>query len=156
MERIFVTYGRVVTAPGSDDPIHHMAIHYQNSQGQTLVIEAGPDIRSPTGNGALNLLNEEFLSTSQTDSPWGRIVAAAPDLSSAEQLALPQETIITGSNLSQYWTRIVEAGNIVNVEGYEYRPWTQSSNTFVSSLLEFADLNRPTGYQWDPFNLQTT
>jgi hypothetical protein len=145
MERIFVTYSYVMDSP-TGRRTYHMAINYTNSSGLTLVLDAGPQdqVLHPRS----DFIDQEFFSFSQTDSPWGRLVFRAPRETVASH-TLPQETIITGDNLSHYWDRMVEGSQRANELGFEYRPWSQSSNTGAVSIFDFAGLLRPVGMSDD-------
>lgn len=75
-ERIFLSYSPTADSTGSFALGTHIAINYADSNGNTRVLEAEPENQA----GLSGLVQEEVFSSGyiNTDSPFGRIMYAAP------------------------------------------------------------------------------
>jgi hypothetical protein len=141
MERIYVTYKPV---SGTVAWATHLAIHYIDSNGTHYISEAYPKIPQYGLDAASALIREEYYSNLNDDSEYGTVVAQNTPYEDFDN-NLPQEDIITGEDLSTYWNEIQTYKNYVNNYGFEYRPLSQNSNSYVGGALDFADLPQPTG-----------
>ena len=125
---------------------YHQTLNYINSNGTHFVAEAYP---SETIDNTVGRLNATFLEEvwlfgeTNTDSQFGAIVAESGEAKPGH-FGRPEETVITGDDLSGQWEAIERAGRDI-AGNYEYRPLSQNSNTFVAHALEKAGLPPATG-----------
>jgi hypothetical protein len=87
---------------------------------------------------------EEGRSTGidNTDSPFGRL-RGHPSQSSETVVSEPHTVVTEGNNLRAQWNRMLDFSNRVNSIGYEYRPYSQNSNSFAAGALKHAGLLGP-------------
>jgi len=148
-EEIFVTFDRAVS---TEYVAYHMALHYIDALGVEHVIQAGPQNgSSPPGGTLAEVYRQATDKSSNTDSPWGRLIATNEDVYEppSRPTDLPRESIVSGDNLREKWDSILDAANRLNSEGYEYSPFDQNSNTFVNEALRAAGLRAALGLSDD-------
>ncbi|HET9801376.1 MAG TPA: hypothetical protein VFP82_06780, partial [Chthoniobacterales bacterium] len=89
-------------------------------------------------------IQEESLSNGadNQDSPFGRL-QVRPGVGSKDAPGGTQTMIAEGKGLRDRWNRILDFGNGVNSIGYEYRPYSQNSNSFAAGALRHAGLIGP-------------
>lgn len=143
-ERIGVTYLAV------EGGAYHMALFYEKSDGQRLVIEASP-LNNISGGGLTvpdalgEIIKEAFTPGNSNDgSPFSFIVGGERAWESAKDDGRGIETLITGDDLRAKWGAIEAAATEALALHYEYRPLEQNSNTFVTTILKDAGLPQPT------------
>ena len=145
-ERIYLTYTNASAVPHVGTPIaHHVVINYVDSNGNHYTLQGIPQHKfEHNAEKARAFLSEEGLSSGEenTDSPFGRLQAIG--LRSADDgLPVPHTVIAEGDDLSSQWNRMVDFENEMNSTGYEYRPYSQNSNSFAAGALRRAGLLGP-------------
>ncbi|MCJ8325164.1 MAG: hypothetical protein HRU29_11895 [Rhizobiales bacterium] len=136
MSEIYITYTYVALNR------YHIAIHYIDNDGNHSVIDAHPFDEKEGIDAASAAISEELLSSNNEDSQFGA-VDATERVDNAADALLPRQEIASGNDLSQEWEAIQAYKDLINSEGYEYRPLTQNSNTFARGALEAAGLTIP-------------
>jgi hypothetical protein len=89
-------------------------------------------------------VREEGLSTGEDnkDSPFGRL-RTLEGRSDLVEINGPYTPIAEGDDLSSEWNKMREFGGHVDSTGYEYRPYSQNSNSFAAGALRRAGLLGP-------------
>lgn len=152
-EQIGVTYSPVLYEG------RHLALYYERSDGTRTVIEAWGANKDTmtTGQKAAGAMQDAWMLRSENfGSPWGPLVGPSTsgerDWDTATDGKLNSETILTSDNLapgqtlSGIWADIESDATARLAAHYEYRPFSQNSNTFVATLLADTGVPFPTGW----------
>jgi len=145
-ERIFLTYTNATAMPYLGSPrAHHVVVNYVDSDGVHYRVQGLPE-RTFEHNfeKAGAFIREEGGSSGaeNRDSPFGRLLAR-PERAIGGTFDGPITLIADGENLRSQWNRMLDFSNRVNSNGYEYRPYSQNSNSFAASALKHAGLLGP-------------
>lgn len=151
-ERIFVTY-TTATAPWADGPVlgHHAVLNYIDKNGNHQVIEGKPSKPiATTLEKGIAFAGEELFSDGarRADSQFGKIQAIERQ-ATTKDLGRPFENIYEDDDLRSKWNAIRATAATINDRGYEYRPYSQNSNTFAFVALRSAGLSA-SGVSYDP------
>ena len=141
-ERIFLTYTNASALPYQGTVLGHHVVFDANGQHHTL---QGMPEHSFDRNVAkfLAFLQEEVTSNGEknTDSPFQRLIARQTTrVGSDFAPSQPHTMIADGDDLGPLWARMKKFGDDVNSTGYEYRPYSQNSNSFAAGALRRAGL----------------
>jgi hypothetical protein len=145
-ERIFLTYTNATAVPYQGSVLgHHIVLNYIDSDGKHYTLQGMPE-RGFDHNAAklAAFLREEVWSNdaNNRDSPFQRLRAKkGEDFDPA--LGRPSTLIAEGDDLRSQWARMTDFGDEVNSTGYEYRPYSQNSNSFAAGALKRAGLFGP-------------
>src|ERR1041385_9418764 len=130
----------------------HLAIFYERANGDKTVIEAWGANKdtltfSQKAGGAIQ--DAWRLTSDNFGSPWGILVGegatgerAWDPIADGSQVS---EILLTGENLSATWGALQTSTLAALAAHYEYRPFSQNSNTFIATILEDAGVPLPTG-----------
>jgi hypothetical protein len=145
-ERIFITYTNATAIPYQGTTLgHHAVLNYIDSSGNRYTLEGVPERRFDRNIEKLSAsVREELLSDGgkNADSPFRRLqVRSGIDPNSA--FNGPRTMIAEGSDLNAAWAQMVRFGDEVNSTGYEYRPYSQNSNSFAAAALRRAGFFGP-------------
>jgi hypothetical protein len=145
-ERIFLTYTNATAVPYIGSPMaRHVVINYIDSTGQRHTLQGLPERKFEHNMEKVRAFYaEEGRSTGidNTDSPFGRL-RGHPSQSSETVVSEPHTVVTEGNNLRAQWNRMLDFSNRVNSIGYEYRPYSQNSNSFAAGALKHAGLLGP-------------
>jgi len=145
-EKIFLTYTNATAVPYQGSVLgHHVVLNYIDSSGNHFTIEGVPQHKFDHNLGKLGaFLREEGLSNGvdNQDSPFGRLQVRTGS-GSKDALGGPQTMIAEGNGLRDRWNRMLDFIKGVNSIGYEYRPYSQNSNSFAAGALKHAGLIGP-------------
>jgi len=123
---------------------HHIVLNYIDAEGKHYTLEGVPEHKFDRNFAKLSAaFQEEVLSsgTKNTDSPFKRLRAEKRDVRLASRL--PSTLIAEGDDLRSQWERMTDFGDEVNSTGYEYRPYSQNSNSFAAGALKRAGFLGP-------------
>ncbi len=148
-ESIVVHYTQLLSSLG----YHHKFIVYTRSDGTRWAIRAYP---SGPG-GSISAAVSAALTGG--GSGYGYLDVSGPlpwneDFADKPSEVVGSETIQTGADLSETWSRIVGFAQNIKSGQYHYNPFAQNSNTFVDEILIRSGLPLPSrdsllGY-WAP------
>ncbi|MBV9064276.1 MAG: hypothetical protein JO004_00725 [Methylobacteriaceae bacterium] len=145
-EKIFLTYTNATAVPYMGSSIgHHIVLHYMDSRGVHHTLQGMPEHRFEHNIAkAAAFVQEEALSdgASNRDSPFGRLKAQVAQGNGAD-VQEPYTPIAEDDDLSDQWDRMTRFGKDVNSIGYEYRPYSQNSNSFAAGALRRGGLFGP-------------
>lgn len=146
-ERIFITYTNAKAVPYQGTTFaHHAVLNYIDSNGNHYTLEGMPERKfNRNAEKLLAALREEVLSSgaNNTDSRFQRLQAESREIKSNRAATGPRTMIAEGNDLSSAWAKMVRLGDEVNSTGYEYRPYSQNSNSFAAAALKRAGLFGP-------------
>jgi hypothetical protein len=124
---------------------HHVVVNYVDSNGVHYRLQGLPE-RTFEHNieKAEAFLREEGQSSGaeNRDSPFGRL-QARPERAVGGTFDGPMTVIAEGEDLRSQWNRMLDFSKRVNSTGYEYRPYSQNSNSFAANALKHAGLLGP-------------
>jgi len=145
-ERIFLTYSNATAMPYLGMPrAHHVVVNYIDSDGVHSRLQGVPAHRFEHNfEKARAFLREEGRSSGaeNQDSPFGRL-QSLPEAAVSGTLDGPMTVIAEGESLRSQWNRMLDFANGVDSTGYEYRPYSQNSNSFAAGALKHAGLLGP-------------
>jgi hypothetical protein len=147
-EKIFLTYTNATAMPYTGWPIaRHVVVNYVDTNGVHHRLQGVP-ARSFAHNlekGRAFLQEQAFSNgLKNTDSSFGRLKAHQSSAESAQSgLGAPQTIIAAGDNHRTQWNRMLDFAHEADSIGYEYRPYSQNSNSFAASALKHAGLLGP-------------
>lgn len=146
-ERIFITYTNATAVPYQGTTLgHHALLNYIGSNGNHYTLGGLPERKFyRNAEKAIAFLREELLSNgaSNTDSSFQRLRAKSLKVDTGRPPNGPHTMIAEGGDLSLAWAKMVRFGDEVNSTGYEYRPYSQNSNSFAAAALKRAGLFGP-------------
>jgi hypothetical protein len=146
-ERIFLTYTNAMTLPYSGKVLaHHIVLNYIDSNGIHHTLEGVPERKFNRNIEKLIAFSSEerqLDGTRNTDSPFRRLRAHRDKGSGAASLDKPHTMIASGDDLSSRWDRMKRFADSMNATGYEYRPYSQNSNSFAAGALKQGGLLGP-------------
>lgn len=138
-ERIFLTYTNATAVPYQGSVLgHHVVLNYIDSNGKHYTLQGMPEQKFDRNAAKVGaFLREEVFSdgASNRDSPFQRLRAKADEPSDPAS-GRPNTLIAEGDNLRSQWDRMTDFGEEVNSIGYEYRPYSQNSNSFAAAALK--------------------
>jgi hypothetical protein len=143
-ERIFLTYTNATAVPYQGSTLgHHIVLNYIDADGIHHTLQGVPEhpfLHNADKLGAF--FREEVLSdgVNNTDSPFGRLKAEPQGIDRNISLNQPYTMVAEGDDLSPQWALIRGFADEVNSTGYEYRPYSQNSNSFAGGALQRAGL----------------
>ncbi|WP_334374050.1 hypothetical protein [Bradyrhizobium sp. AZCC 1719] len=120
-------------------------LNYIDSNGNHYALEARPERKFDRNAQKLAaFLREELLSSGEnnSDSPFRRLRAESRKVESKQRHQWTT-MIAEGGNLRSAWVKMVRFGDEVNSTGYEYRPYSQNSNSFAAAALKRAGFFGP-------------
>lgn len=127
---------------------HHIVLNYIDSNGGHHTLQGVPEHKFEHNADKLGaFLREEVWSdgANNRDSPLQRLQAQHKD--ERERYAAapgqPHTLIAEGDDLSSKWDQMKRFGDDVNATGYEYRPYSQNSNSFAAGALKRAGFFGP-------------
>ncbi|WP_141686887.1 hypothetical protein [Bradyrhizobium sp. LMTR 3] len=139
-ERIFLTYTNATALPYFGKVLaHHIVLNYIDSNGVHHTLEGVPERKFNRNIEKLIAFSSEerqLDSTRNTDSPFRRLRAYRDKGIGTASLDKPHTMIASGDDLSFQWDRMKRFGDGVNATGYEYRPYSQNSNSFAAGALK--------------------
>jgi hypothetical protein len=145
-ERIFLTYTNATAMPYLGTPrALHVVVNYIDSNGIQYTLQGVPEHGFEHNlEKAGAFLHEEGRSSGaeNQDLPFGRLKALRGTAADGT-LDGPMTVIAEGGNLRSQWNRMLDFSNRVNSTGYEYRPYSQNSNSFAAGALKHAGLFGP-------------
>jgi len=143
-EKIYLTYTNATAIPYQGSRLgHHIVLNYIDADGNHHTLQGAPKIRfEHTLEKAGAFLQEEVLSdgVNNTDSPFGRLKADPEGIDRNISLNQPYTMVAEGDDLSPQWALMRGFADEVNSTGYEYRPYSQNSNSFAGGALQRAGL----------------
>jgi hypothetical protein len=146
-ERIFLTYTNATALPYQGSVLgHHIVLNYVDSSGKHYVLQGTPEHKFEHNAGKLAaFLREEVLSDglNNRDSPFGRLKVEPENVDDDLAISRPHTMIAEGEDLSSQWAQMKRFGDHVNSIGYEYRPYSQNSNSFAAGALKRAGFLGP-------------
>jgi hypothetical protein len=146
-ERIFLTYTNATALPYSGKVLaHHIVLNYIDSNGVHHTLEGMPERKFNRNIEKLIAFSNDERQpdgTSNTDSPFRRLKAHRGEGIGAEALYKPHTMIAGEDDLSSRWDRMKRFADSVNATGYEYRPYSQNSNSFAAEALKRGGLLGP-------------
>ena len=126
---------------------HHVVLNYIAADGNHYTLQGLPQHSSKHNLEKLGaFVREEGLSTGENnrDSRFGRLQSDHHDQAIDElEFAVPHTMIAEGRDLKSQWDRMRKFADDVNSTGYEYRPYSQNSNSFAAGALRHAGLLGP-------------
>jgi hypothetical protein len=145
-ERIFLTYTNATAVPYQGSVLgHHIVLNYVDSDGRHYTLQGMPEHGFDHNMAKLAaFLREEVWSdgANNRDSAFQRLRAKrGEDFGPA--LSRPSTLIAEGDDLRSQWARMADFGDEVNSTGYEYRPYSQNSNSFAAGALKRAGFFGP-------------
>ncbi len=143
-ERIHILTYTTATAAGANGVVlgSHTVLNYIDLNGLHHTLEAQPEVKfSNSFEKGKAFISEEVFSSGakNTDSPFKRM-EITEKVTSDTSINTPFTLISEGSDLSAKWALMQGLGDEVKLVGYEYRPVSQNSNTFVGNALQRAGL----------------
>jgi hypothetical protein len=146
-ERIFLTYTNATALPYHGAVLgHHIVLNYIDANGGHHTLEGVPEQKfNRNAEKFVAFLREEGLSDGirNTDSPFRRLRAWKGKGDGYVALNKPHTMIASGDDLSSQWDQMKRFGDGVNATGYEYRPYSQNSNSFAAGALKQAGFLGP-------------
>lgn len=146
-ERIFITYTNATAIPYQGSAwAHHAVLNYIDSKGFHHTLEGMPKHKfNRNVEKLLATVREEAFSSGadNTDSRFQRLRAKSETVKSDGAATGPRTMIAEGDDLSSAWAKMVRFGDEVNSTGYEYRPYSQNSNSFAAAALKHAGFFGP-------------
>ncbi|MEH2625527.1 hypothetical protein V1292_003582 [Bradyrhizobium sp. AZCC 1719] len=146
-ERIFITYTNATAIPYRGTTwAHHAVLNYIDSEGNHYTLEGVPERKfNRSIEKLLAAAGEEVFSSGadNTDSRFQRLRAESKWVRSNGTVSGPRTMIAEGDDLSSAWAKMVRFGEEVNRTGYEYRPYSQNSNSFAAAVLKHAGFFGP-------------
>jgi hypothetical protein len=143
-EKIYLTYTNATSIPYQGSTLgHHIVLNYIDADGNHHTLQGVPKHTfEHTLEKAGAFLKEEVLSdgVNNTDSPFGRLQADPVRIDRNISLNQPYTMIAEGDDLSPQWALMRGFADEVNSTGYEYRPYSQNSNSFAGGALQRAGL----------------
>src|SRR5689334_23622890 len=145
-ERIFLTYTNATAVPYQGSALgHHVVINYVVANGLHHTLQGIPEHSFEHNADKLGaFLQEEMLSdgVNNRDSPFRRL-QAHEGIARAVEATQPFSLIAEGNNLRPQWDAMNRFAREVDRIGYEYRPYSQNSNSFAAGALRRAGLFGP-------------
>ncbi|WP_152535698.1 hypothetical protein [Bradyrhizobium sp. Ai1a-2] len=145
-EKIFLTYTNATAVPYQGSVLgRHVVVNYIDSDGNHHTLEGVPQHKFDHNIGKLvAFLREEMLSDGidNGDSPFKRLKAREGrdrNLASTQ----PHTMIAEGDDLRSRWAQMRRFADEVNSVDYEYRPYSQNSNSFAAGALRRAGFFGP-------------
>jgi hypothetical protein len=140
-ERIFLTYTNATALPYHGAVFaHHVVLNYIDANGKHHTLEGIPERK-------FNHNVEKLIAFSleegrpdggiiNTDSRFRRLRAKEGKGVGPDALNKPHTMIASGDDLRSQWDQMKRFGAGVNATGYEYRPYSQNSNSFAAGALK--------------------
>ena len=145
-ERIFLTYTNASSIPYQGSVLgHHIVLNYIDSNGKHYTLQGMPERKfDHNADKLIAFLQEERWSdgAKNRDSPFQRLMAHELE-GDGIALSRPHTMIAEGDDLRSQWNQMTKFGNDVNSIGYEYRPYSQNSNSFAAEALKRAGFFGP-------------
>jgi hypothetical protein len=146
-ERIFLTYTNATAMPYQGSVLgHHIVLNYIDSKGDHHILQAIPERKFEHNAEKVGaFVREEILSNgaSNRDSPFQRLKVDPDKIDSDGAISRPHTMIAEGNDLRSQWDQMKRFGEHVNSTGYEYRPYSQNSNSFAAGALKHAGFFGP-------------
>jgi hypothetical protein len=143
-EKIYMTYTNATAMPYAGWTFgHHIVLNYIDAEGNHHTLQGVPEHPFRHNLGKLGAFSQEegfSDGTNNTDSRLGRLQAIEKDVVSDSPLNQPYTMVAEGDDLSPQWALMRGFADEVNSTGYEYRPYSQNSNSFAGGALQRADL----------------
>ncbi|MBA2399325.1 MAG: hypothetical protein H0V72_11600 [Bradyrhizobium sp.] len=148
-ERIFLTYTNASAIPYQGSVLgHHIVLNYIDSDGEHYTLQGMPEHKFDRNAAKLiAFIQEEGWpggGANNADSPFQRLRAEQKASKASDpSISLPSTLIAEGDDLRSRWERMTSFGDEVNSKGYEYRPYSQNSNSFAAGALKRAGFLGP-------------
>lgn len=147
-ERIFLTYTNASALPYHGAVLgHHIVLNYIDADGNHHTLQGMPERKfNRNAEKLVAFALEEGWSdgVNNTDSRFRRLKAHEGSTGEGyDVLNKPHTMIASGDDLSSQWDQMKRFGRGVNATGYEYRPYSQNSNSFAAGALKQAGLIGP-------------
>lgn len=144
-ERIILTYTNASALPYQGAVLgRHAVLNYVDANGYHHTLQGMPEHKFDHNAAKfLAFLQEEAFSNGEKnrDSPFQRLTARQDKGAGSDiALGLPHTMIADGDDLGPLWAQMKKFGDDVNSTGYEYRPYSQNSNSFAAGALRRAGL----------------
>jgi len=143
----FLTYTNATAVPYQGSVLgHHIVLNYVDSNGKYHTLQGTPEHKFEHNAGKLAaFLREQVLSdgTSNRDSLFGRLKVEPENVDDDLGISRPHTMIAEGEDLSSQWAQMKRFGDHVNSIGYEYRPYSQNSNSFAAGAFKHAGFFGP-------------
>jgi hypothetical protein len=143
-EKIFLTYTNATAVPYQGSTLgHNTVLNYIDADGIHHTLQGVPENTFHRNFDKLGaFFREEVLSdgVNNTDSPFGRLRIDPEGIDRDVSLNQPHTLVAEGDDLSPQWALMRDFADEVNSTGYEYRPYSQNSNSFAGGALQRAAL----------------